>query len=231
MQITLLDKNLDFPKSEEANIDGLIAVGGDLEPARLLAAYERGIFPWYNPGELKMWWTPPERAIIPLTGVKIHKSMRNELNRQRYTVTYDTCFKDVVINCAKTSRRSQEDTTETWIGDEIVEAYCMLYELGVGHSVEVWDGDKLVGGLYGVSIGRMFFGESMFAFATNASKVALIHLIKKIAPMGFGPIDCQIMNDHLKSLGAVLMKRDEFEKVLDKYLTAGKTFKGSWNEI
>jgi leucyl/phenylalanyl-tRNA--protein transferase len=231
MQITLLDKNLDFPKSEEANIDGLIAVGGDLEPARLLAAYERGIFPWYNPGELKMWWTPPERAIIPLTGIKIHKSMRNELNRQRYTVTYDTCFKDVVINCAKASRRSQEDTTETWIGDEIVEAYCMLYELGVGHSVEVWDGDKLVGGLYGVSIGRMFFGESMFAFATNASKVALIHLIKKIAPMGFGPIDCQIMNDHLKSLGAVLMKRDEFEKVLDKYLTAGKTFKGSWNEI
>ena len=231
MQITLLDKNLDFPKSEEANIDGLIAVGGDLEPARLLAAYERGIFPWYNPGELKMWWTPPERAIIPLTGIKIHKSMRNELNRQRYTVTYDTCFKDVVINCAKASRRSQEDTTETWIGDEIVEAYCMLYELGVGHSVEVWDGDKLVGGLYGVSIGRMFFGESMFAFATNASKVALIHLINKIAPMGFGPIDCQIMNDHLKSLGAVLMKRDEFEKVLDKYLTAGKTFKGSWNEI
>jgi leucyl/phenylalanyl-tRNA--protein transferase len=203
-------------------------VGGDLEPARLIAAYERGIFPWYNPGEMKMWWTPPQRAIIPLTGIKIHKSMRNELNRQRYTVTFDTCFKDVVINCAKASRGNIQ---ETWIGDEIVDAYCRLHELGVGHSVEVWEGDKLVGGLYGISIGKMFFGESMFALATNASKVALIHLVKKIEPLGFGPIDCQIMNDHLKSLGAVLMERVKFEKVLDKYLTAGETIMGSWNEI
>tara|TARA_B110000444_G_scaffold202175_1_gene194349 strand:+ start:1711 stop:2397 length:687 start_codon:yes stop_codon:yes gene_type:complete len=228
MQINLLDKNLDFPKSVEANIDGLIAVGGDLEPARLLAAYERGIFPWYNPGEMKMWWTPPQRAIIPLTGIKIHKSMRNELNRQRYSVTYDTSFKDVVINCAKASRGNKQ---ETWIGDEIIEAYCRLHELGMGHSVEVWEGEKLVGGLYGISIGRMFFGESMFALATNASKVALIHLVKKIEPLGFGPIDCQIMNDHLISLGAVLMERDKFENVLDKYLTAGETIMGSWNEI
>ena len=213
----------------EASPEGLLAVGGDLSPSRLLAAYEHGVFPWYNPGEMIMWWSPPQRAIVPLDGIRIHKSMRNELNKQRYRITYDTCFREVVIGCARASRGSEEP--ETWIGDEILEGYSKLHELGVAHSVEVWSKDELVGGLYGVSIGRMFFGESMFSNATNASKVALIHLADKLKNWGFGPIDCQIMNDHLKSLGAISISRDEFQKHLDLHLTSSPTIKGSWNDV
>jgi leucyl/phenylalanyl-tRNA--protein transferase len=229
MQVRLLDNNLEFPPVTESSEEGLLAVGGDLSPARLLAAYEHGVFPWYNPGEMLMWWSPPQRAIIPLDGIRIHKSMRNELNKQRYTISYDTCFRDVVIGCAQASRGT--DIPETWIGDDIIDGYTRLHELGMAHSVEVKSKGKLVGGLYGVSIGRMFFGESMFSTAPNASKVALINLGRKLKSWGFGPIDCQIMNDHLTSLGAVSIPRDDFQKLLDIHLTSAPTIKGSWNDV
>ena len=229
MQVTLLDDSNEFPSVSTAGESGIVAVGGDLSAARLLSAYENGIFPWFNPGEMIMWWSPSERGIIPLDGLKIHKSMRNEINQMRYTVTYDTCFKDVITECSK-SLRGEETTPETWIGDNMIDSYIELHKLGTAHSVEVWKGSELVGGLYGVSIGRMFFGESMFSKATNASKIGLVDLVGKLKSWGFGPIDCQMMNPHLKSLGAIPISREEFKTVLEKHLRSGETFLGPWTE-
>ena len=229
MKVTLLDDSNEFPPISSADKSGIVAVGGDLSAARLLSAYENGIFPWFNPGEMIMWWSPEERGIIPLEGLKVHKSMRNEINRMRYTVTYDTCFKDVITQCSN-SFRGEQTQPETWIDQNMINAYLELHKLGVAHSVEVWKGAELVGGLYGVSIGRMFFGESMFSKATNASKIGLFNLVEKLKNWGFGPIDCQMMNPHLESLGAIPISRSEFQKILDENLNSGKTILGSWTE-
>ena len=228
MQIQLLDENLEFPSVDKATNEGLLAVGGDLSTARLIAAYEHGVFPWFNPGDMILWWAPPQRAIIPLDGIKIHKSMRNELNKKRYKITYDTRFEDVVKGCALAKRG--EENPETWISNDIHQAYCNLHKLGLAHSVEVWKDSELVGGLYGVSIGSMFFGESMFSKSTNASKVALIHLAQTLKQWNFGPIDCQIMNDHLASLGAIEIERSDFQETLKYHLTSSPTKKGLWTD-
>tara|TARA_B110000091_G_scaffold138638_1_gene148237 strand:- start:486 stop:1175 length:690 start_codon:yes stop_codon:yes gene_type:complete len=229
MKVTLLDDSNEFPPVSSADKSGIVAVGGDLSAARLLSAYENGIFPWFNPGEMIMWWSPEERGIIPLDGLKVHKSMRNEINRMRYTVTYDTCFKDVITQCSN-SFRGEKTQPGTWIGPNMINAYLELHKLGAAHSVEVWKGAELVGGLYGVSIGRMFFGESMFSKATNASKIGLFNLVEKLKSWGFGPIDCQMMNPHLESLGAIPISRSEFQNILDKHLRSGKTLLGTWTE-
>tara|TARA_B110000495_G_C22957270_1_gene560905 strand:+ start:515 stop:1204 length:690 start_codon:yes stop_codon:yes gene_type:complete len=229
MKVTLLDDSNEFPPVSSADKSGIVAVGGDLSAARLLSAYENGIFPWFNPGEMIMWWSPEERGIIPLDGLKVHKSMRNEINRMRYTVTYDTCFKDVITQCSN-SFRGEKTQPGTWIGPNMINAYLELHMLGAAHSVEVWKGAELVGGLYGVSIGRMFFGESMFSKATNASKIGLFNLVEKLKSWGFGPIDCQMMNPHLESLGAIPISRSEFQNILDKHLRSGKTLLGTWTE-
>jgi leucyl/phenylalanyl-tRNA--protein transferase len=229
MKVTLLDDSNEFPPVSSADKSGIVAVGGDLSAARLLSAYENGIFPWFNPGEMIMWWSPAERGIIPLDGLKVHKSMRNEINRMRYTVTYDTCFKDVITQCSN-SFRGEKTQPGTWIGQNMINAYLELHKLGAAHSVEVWKGAELVGGLYGVSIGRMFFGESMFSKATNASKIGLFNLVEKLKSWGFGPIDCQMMNPHLESLGAIPISRSEFQNILDKHLRSGKTLLGTWTE-
>ena len=228
MRIQLLDENIEFPSVEQANEMGLLAVGGNLSPARLIAAYEHGTFPWFNPGEEILWWAPKTRAIIPLDGIKIHKSMRNILNRGIYKVTYDKCFDEVVKGCATAKRGLANEGT--WISSDINNAYCNLHVLGLAHSVEVWDDENLVGGLYGVSIGSMFFGESMFSIAPNASKVALINLAQTLKKWGFGPIDCQIMNDHLMTMGAIEISRDEFQKLLKFHLTSSPTKKGPWTD-
>ena len=178
-----------------------------------------------------MWWSPEIRGVIHLDGLKKHKSMRNELNKKRYNVTYDTCFEKVIRACAQDPRGAEKgDDAGTWIGEEMIEAYTGLHRIGMAHSVEVWLEDELVGGLYGVSIGRMFFGESMFSKSTNASKVGLFHLAEKLKNWDFGPIDCQMMNSHIETLGAVPMSREAFGVVLKKYLTAGETIKGPWTE-
>ena len=229
MKVTLLDNSNEFPPASSADKSGIVAVGGDLSAARLLSAYENGIFPWFNPGEMIMWWSPEERGIIPLDGLRVHKSMRNEINRMRYTVTYDTCFKDVITQCSN-SFRGEKAQPETWIGQNMINAYLELHNLGVAHSVEVWKGAELVGGLYGVSIGRMFFGESMFSKATNASKIGLFNLVEKLKSWDFGPIDCQMMNPHLESLGAIPISRSEFQNILNQHLSSGKTFLGNWTE-
>lgn len=223
-RVALLDETIGFPPLHEA-WEGLLAIGGDLNEARLIAAYEGGIFPWYGENEPILWWAPEKRCIVRLEDLKISKSMRNVLNRKDFTVKTDTKFEEVVRNCGEL----RKDGEGTWISEEIIQAYLRLHELGLAHSFETWRNGKLIGGLYGVSIGHMFFGESMYSSESNASKIAFIHLIEWAKRNNFGPIDCQIQNNHLNSLGAIEIQRDEFMSLLRTHLNNGKTIRGSWN--
>ena len=196
MKVQVLDADLNFPPVNVAGEHGLLAVGGDLSSARLLAAYEHGAFPWFMEEDPILWWAPPERAVLPVLELKVSKSMRNELNRKRYRITLDRAFEEVVRGC----QRAPRDGEGTWITDDIVQAYVKLHDLGLAHSVEAWDGDNLVGGLYGVSLGRMFFGESMFSTATKRRNTGLVNgWASKVWSRGL-----PIMNPHLVSLGATL---------------------------
>lgn len=202
----------EFPDPELAakEPNGLLAVGGDLSPRRLLAAYRRGIFPWYSADEPILWWTPDPRAVLFLDELKISRSLRKSIRKGEFTVTADRDFAAVIDACA-TARRQREGT---WISTPLREAYCTLHRLGIAHSIETWRADQLVGGLYGVSVGRMFFGESMFSRVTDASKVALTALVAQLTRWDFGPIDCQVRSAHLLSLGAREIPRAEFCKLL-----------------
>ena len=226
MPVFLLNEELYFPDPNEAVGDGLLAVGGDLSPDRLLLAYEKGIFPWYNPRDPILWWSPDPRCVLFPEKLHISKSMRNILNRDMFQVKADTAFEQVLRKC-KNAPRDQEGT---WISEDIVQAYCKLHELGMAHSVETWKDGKLVGGLYGVSIGRMFFGESMFTEANNASKVAFIRLVRTLQRLDFEVIDCQIYNEHLGSLGAENISRKEFLKLSNEQLRY-QTRKGNWTKL
>ena len=172
-----LTKELYFPPIEMASPEGIVAVGGDLSPERLLLAYKSGIFPWFEDDEPILWWSPPERMVLFFEDLKISKSMRNIINQRKFKVTFNTAFRDVILNCKKISRKDQQGT---WITDNMVEAYCKLHELGIAKSVEVWQDDELVGGLYGVDLGHVFCGESMFSKVPNASKLAFIALAKQL---------------------------------------------------
>ena len=217
-----LGSELWFPPPEHFGEDGLVAIGGDLSAARLLLAYERGIFPWSAPEDPLLWWSPDPRAVVKPEDVKVSKSMRNVLNQSLYTVTFDEDFRGVMQGCAD---RPEEGT---WITEDFIEAYLTLHDLGFAHSVEAWDGDgALVGGLYGVSLGSCFFGESMFARASNASKVAFITLARELEQWGFDCIDCQIMNPHLESLGADHLARVDFLDLLERSLQKD-TRRGQW---
>lgn len=224
MPVFLLNEELFFPDPALANEDGLLAIGGELDPARLLLAYESGIFPWYSPPDPALWWSPDPRCVVYTDRVKVSKSMRNVLNRKPFEITFDQAFLRVIDACSKVDRKNQNGT---WITNEVKTSYHALHELGIAHSVEAWNDGELVGGLYGVSLGTMFFGESMFATVSNASKVAFISLCRVLHDLGFELIDCQIYNDHLGSLGAELINRTLF---LDKLHAAleNPTRKGSW---
>ena len=204
-----LTSALEFPPTTAANNHGLLAIGGDLSPERLQLAYQSGIFPWFNPDEPILWWSPAQRAVIFRDEIKVSKSMRNVFNRQMFTITYNRAFEAVIENCAAIPREGQVDT---WITPEMKHAYMHLHELGVALSVEVWQDNNLVGGLYAIVQKRVFCGESMFSKVSNASKAALIQLISDFSQ--FELIDCQIMNPHLESLGARLIPRKEFETFL-----------------
>lgn len=206
-----LTKELYFPPVDEASPDGILAVGADLSTERLLLAYKNGIFPWFDEDEPILWWAPPERMVLFFEDLKISKSMRNVLNQKKFRVTFNTAFKDVITNCKKIARKDQPGT---WITDDMIEAYCNLHEIGIAKSVEVWENDKLVGGLYGVDLGHVFCGESMFSKVSNASKVAFIHLAKHLEQNNYRILDCQVYNDHLASLGCVEIDRDDFMLVL-----------------
>ncbi len=203
--------------------DGLLAVGGDLSIERLCSAYQHGIFPWYSDGQPILWWSPDPRAVLFLDNLRISRSLQKILRNQKYRVTLDTTFDTVIQNCAQ----SRKDSNGTWIVDDMQQAYIDLHAAGFAHSVEVWQGDELIGGLYGVSLGGAFFGESMFSRQSNGSKIALAHLVAQLNEWGFGFIDSQVYSDHLGSLGAITIPRKEFIKRLD-IETSKPTRMGPW---
>ncbi|WP_305073220.1 leucyl/phenylalanyl-tRNA--protein transferase [Propionivibrio sp.] len=215
-----------FPPLELAlrEPNGLLCAGGDLTPQRLVTAYLKGIFPWYSPGEPILWWSPDPRMVLFPAEFRLSRSLRKTLRNKDYRVRLDTRFKAVIEACARTKRKDQAGT---WIAPEIQAAYIKLHELGYAHSVETWVDDRLVGGLYGIAIGKMFYGESMFAHATDASKIALAHLVRFLADNGFGLIDCQMNTAHLASLGAREIPRTEFTDHLRR-LTATPPLCGRW---
>jgi len=200
--------------------DGLLAVGGDLSPERLLAAYRSGIFPWYNDDQPILWWAPNPRAVLFPQHLKISRSLRKTLRRHPFRVSADTAFSAVVAACSQPRRVEGQQETGTWITQEMKQAYQQLHELGVAHSVECWRDDELVGGLYGVALGQIFFGESMFSRCTDASKVAFVHLVKQLAQWGFAVIDCQVSSLHLESLGAETIVRPDFSALLEQFADA-----------
>lgn len=206
-----LSRELYFPSVENSSDEGIVAIGGDLSPERLMLAYRNGIFPWFEDDEPILWWSPPERMVLFPDEFKVSKSMRNILNRGIFRVSFNTCFKDVITNCKNIERDGQRGT---WITDEMTQAYCRLHEEGYAKSVEVWQDDELVGGLYGVDLGRIFCGESMFSKVPNASKVAFIALVKYLQAHNYRLLDCQVHNEHLESLGAREIPRHEFIKLL-----------------
>lgn len=213
-----------FPPLEQAlkYPNGLLAAGGDLSPIRLVNAYARGIFPWYEEGQDILWWSPDPRTVVAPQDIHISRSLRKTLKKERFQVTNDTAFEQVIDACA--APRARQDGT--WITPEMRAAYLELHRLGIAHSVEVWYGDQLVGGLYGPAIGRVFFGESMFSRMTDASKVGFVTLGHHLAEWGFELIDCQVYTRHLASLGATEIPRSEFSARLNRYI--GNTSASLW---
>lgn len=208
----LSDNALDFPPVSQAlrDPDGLLAVGGDLSEARLLKAYEHGIFPWYQDDQPILWWSPSLRMALRPEELVISRSMRKVLRRGEYQVTLDRAFAQVIEQCAIT----REVFPGTWITPQMQEAYCALHHSGVAHSVEVWHEGDLVGGLYGIAMGQLFFGESMFSLRDNASKTGFITLVKQLQLWQYQLIDCQVPSEHLRSLGAIDMPRAQFLEIL-----------------
>jgi len=226
MPVYRLPEAILFPPVENADPGGLLAAGGDLSSERLLAAYRRGIFPWYSDGEPILWWSPDPRFVLFLDELRISRSMRQFLKKGLVRITFDQAFQAVISAC-RSPRPGQKGT---WITPEMQEAYCALHELGYAHSVEVWQDDILAGGLYGVSLGRAFFGESMFSAIPNASKAALITLASQLKERGFGVIDCQVETAHLAGLGARPIPRRDFCGLLQSALRYD-TLRGDWNML
>lgn len=206
-----LSNTIWFPPVSSASTDGVIAIGGDLSVERLLLAYRSGIFPWYNEGEPIVWYSPDPRMVLFPEKLKVSKSMRQLINKNIFKVTFNTHFSEVIAYCKIISRNDQ---LGTWITDEMQQAYTKLHELGVAKSVEVWQNDKLIGGLYGIDLGTVFCGESMFSHVSNASKIAFIFLVEKLKNENYSLIDCQMYTKHLESLGAEEILRTEFLKYL-----------------
>ena len=214
MQLAVLDPiNPVFPDPNTAldDPDGLLAVGGNLQPDTLLSAYYNGIFPWYNKDDPILWWSPSTRCVIDPLDLHISKSLQKLLRQQRFTISFDQAFEQVINACAQ-----RDSKTDTWINSDMISAYIALNKLGVAHSVEVWQGSRLVGGAYGVAIGAVFCGESMFSKESNASKVSLVHLTQYSSGLGFQLIDCQLASSHLLTMGAKSLKRPKFLQILQK---------------
>ena len=227
MPVYLLNEDLVFPSPELAREDGLLAIGGDLSIPRLILAYRQGIFPWYNPGEPIFWWSPDPRLILEPTDLHVSRRLERIIRQGRLQVTLDRAFKDVIRACSETRIKRGEGT---WLTPEMIEAYTELHYLGKTHSVETWQGDRLVGGLYGITIGRVFFGESMFAKISDASKVAFVTLVRQLSEWDFAMIDCQVTTWHLLSLGAKEIPRSFFLERLKKLIDLpSKAPIGKWS--
>lgn len=210
--VWLEDNNYEFPPVDQAltEPDGLLAAGGLLSPEILLKGYRHGVFPWYSQGQPILWWSPDPRCVLFPERLKVSRSLRKTLKKKPFTVTQDKVFREVVENCAKPRR----DAAGTWITHEMIAAYTHMHELGYAHSIECWQEGTLVGGLYGITLGDMFFGESMFSAATDASKVALEYLCTAVRPK---LIDVQVYSEHMESLGAEMIPRSEFIAYLERY--------------
>ena len=213
MPIFLQKESSEFPPVDSADEDGLLAFGSNLDVNTLLKAYHRGIFPWFNDGELVYWYSPDPRFVLFPQNLKISQSMRNVLNKNRFHFRVDSNFKALIQNCRTAKRK---DNPGSWISDEFENAYTNLFELGFAHSAEAWENNELVGGLYGVLLGKVFFGESMFSNISNASKFALIRWTELLQKNGISLIDCQVHTEHLESLGAGLISRKEFSSLVTK---------------
>lgn len=214
MAIYALSDDLVFPNPELSEEDGLLAVGGDLSVDRLLVAYSNGIFPWYNKDEPILWWCPKPRFILKPEDIRISKSMKKIIKKGEFVVTFDNDFEGVISNC-KSMRENEEGT---WITDEMMQAYINMHNEGYALSVETYLDGELVGGLYGVIIGKCYFGESMFSKVSNASKIALITLAQRLQELNFEFIDCQVYTSHLESMGAKMVEWDEFKSMINNGL-------------
>ena len=212
MALFVLDKEINFPQVDLAEPDGLLAIGGDLSEERLLSAYKKGIFPWYE-GSHILWWCPDPRFVLFPDKLHVSKSMRTLLNQHRFEFTVDQAFSEVINQCKTVPRRGQHGT---WINDDVKRAYISLHKKGYAHSAEAWKDGQLAGGLYGIRIGKVFFGESMFSRESNASKYVFIKYIEQLKSEGVELIDCQVYTEHLESLGAQMIPRKKFISLLSK---------------
>lgn len=226
MPIFALNNEIVFPPVQLAEESGVLAVGGDLSPERLIEAYRCGIFPWYTDGDPIIWWSPNPRFVLFPAELYVSKTMRQVLRRSVFTITCDGDFRGVIQGC----REPRKKERGTWITDEMLEGYVRLHEMGIAHSIEAWQGNELAGGLYGLSLGRCFFGESMFTRTDNASKAAFITLVRKLASLDFIIVDCQVYTAHLESLGARHIDREEYLEILSEGLRH-ETLQGSWKGL
>jgi leucyl/phenylalanyl-tRNA---protein transferase len=219
---------VEFPDpSTESDEEGIVAIGGEMNAPFLISAYRQGIFPWFNPEDPIVWWSPDPRCILQFEDLHVSKTLKQLIRSKKYQVKCDTNFEQVMLNCQKIPRKHEEGT---WISEDILEAYIDLHDMGLAHSFEVYNSnDELVGGLYGVSMGEMFFGESMFAFESNTSKIAFVYMTYFLNYLGFDLIDCQITNPHLTSLGCSEMPRDKFLKINKKSMTKDSLI-GTWTD-
>lgn len=206
-----LTDELVFPPVENANVEGLLAVGGDLSPERLLLAYQNGIFPWFDNDSIILWWSPDPRMVLFPNEIKVSKSMKKVIRNKQFRLTKNTCFERVLEYCSSVPREGQDGT---WITEAMITAYIKLHKNGIAQSYEVWEEDKLVGGLYGVDLGHVFCGESMFSLTSNASKFAFIKLAEELSLNEYKVIDCQLHTDHLASMGAKEIARKDFMAIL-----------------
>jgi leucyl/phenylalanyl-tRNA--protein transferase len=222
LDIYPLDKNsYIFPNPHFASDEGLLAYGGDLTPSRIMTAYSKGIFPWYNEDDPILWWSPNPRLVLELNEFKVSKSLQKIINKEIFEIKFDENFKQTMIKCKNINRENQD---KTWIQDEVIEAYTSIHNMGFAHSFEAYYNGELVGGGYGINIGNVFCGESMFAKKSNASKVALYFLVQRLKEKGFRLIDCQIPSPHLQSLGAKVMPRNEFLELIKNSVDNYKEF-------
>ena len=225
MPVYLLSEALVFPSPQLARREGLLAIGGDLSQERLLLAYRMGIFPWYSADEPIMWWSPDPRLVLYPSEFRVSRSLKKTIRKKVFDLTVDEAFESVINACARSRTKADEGT---WIVEDMIAAYCRLHESGLAHSVEAWQDGKLVGGLYGVSLGKCFFGESMFTHISNASKVALVALVEHLQALEFSLIDCQISTPHLLSFGAQEIPRIRFLGELEQALKC-PTLEGKWS--
>lgn len=225
MPLFRLSEGLDFPPAWLARSDGLLCIGGDLSAQRILLAYENGIFPWFSESEPILWWSPDPRLVLFPDNIKISRSLNKKIKKDYFHLTVDSAFEETILSCSKPRRK---EYAGTWLVEEMINAYVHLHKLGYAHSIETWKEDRLVGGLYGICLGGVFFGESMFSFENDASKIALATLANHLKQYQFDLIDCQVTTNHLLSMGATEIPRNSYLDIIQKSVKR-TDIKNIWN--